>query len=57
LILKNWRKPHMRAELFDEYLSTVLLPSIEELRSSEQFAGRQADLVTDNCGVYKRPDS
>jgi hypothetical protein len=56
-ILEKPSKSHMSAELLDKNLSTVFLPYIEELRSSEEFAGRQADLLMDNCLVCSRPDS
>jgi hypothetical protein len=55
LILRTWGKPYMSAGLFDEYISTVLLPHIEALRSSDEFADLEAVLLMDNCLVHNRP--
>jgi hypothetical protein len=55
LILRKRSKPYISAELFDEYPSTVLLPYIEQLRSSDEFADGEAVLLMDNCLVHNRP--
>jgi hypothetical protein len=54
LILRKRSKPYMSAELFDEYISTVLLPYIEELLSNDEFADREAVLLMANCSVHNR---
>jgi hypothetical protein len=40
LIVKSRHKPYMNSQLFAEYISTVLLPYINELRSNEEFADK-----------------
>jgi hypothetical protein len=42
LILKSQDKPDMNWQLFAEYISTVLLPYIDELQSNEGFADKEA---------------
>jgi hypothetical protein len=37
---------------FAEYISTVLLPYINELRSNEEFADKEALLLMDNCSIH-----
>jgi hypothetical protein len=49
LILKSRAKPYINAEIFEEYLGTVFLPDLDELRSLEEFAAEDAILVMDNC--------
>lgn len=51
-ILKHRSKPYMNAELFHEYISTVLLPYILELRSNQEFAHKGAVLLMDNCSIH-----
>jgi hypothetical protein len=57
LILKRRSTPCMSSEWFAEYISTVLLPCIEELRSNCEFADREAVLLMDNCSVHTRAES
>jgi hypothetical protein len=45
LILKSRHKPYMISQLFAEYISMVLLPYIDELRSNEEFADKEAVLA------------
>jgi hypothetical protein len=52
LILKSWHKSYMNSQLFAEYVSTVLLPCIDGLRSNEQFADKEAVLLMDNCSIH-----
>jgi hypothetical protein len=40
LILKHRNKSYMSSQLFAEYISTVLLPYVDELRSNEEVADR-----------------
>jgi hypothetical protein len=37
LILKHRNKPDMCSQLFAEYILTVLLPSVDDLRSNEEY--------------------
>jgi hypothetical protein len=57
LILKRRSKPYMGSQLFTEYISTVLLPYVDELRSNEKFANKEAVLLRDNCSVYVQGDT
>jgi hypothetical protein len=54
LFLKRRSKPYMSSELFTGYISTVLLPYIEELRSNCEFADREGVLLMANCSVHTR---
>jgi hypothetical protein len=48
-ILKHRAKPYINAEIFAEYIRTVFIPNLNELRSLEQFAAEDAVLLVDNC--------
>jgi hypothetical protein len=52
LILKSRHMPYMNSQLFAEYISTVLLPYIDKLRSNEEFADKEAVLLMDNCSIH-----
>jgi hypothetical protein len=56
-ILKRRNKPYMNSQLFREYISTVLLPYINELRLNEEFADKEAVLLMDNCSVHVQPET
>jgi hypothetical protein len=56
LILKYRKKPYMSSELFLDYVKTVLVPYIEELRENEEFAGKEAILMMDNCSCHTNDD-
>jgi hypothetical protein len=47
----------MSSQLFAEYISTVLLPYVDELRSNEEFADKEAVLLMDNCSVHLQGDT
>jgi hypothetical protein len=38
--------------LFSEYISAVLLPYIDELRTNDEFADKEAVLLMDNCWIH-----
>jgi hypothetical protein len=57
LILKRRSKPYMNSQLFTEYISTVLLPYIDELRQNEEFANKAAVLLMDNCSIHVRSET
>jgi hypothetical protein len=42
----------MSSQLFAEYISTVLLPYVDELRSNREFADKEVVLLMDNCSVH-----
>jgi hypothetical protein len=48
-VLKSRAKPYINAEIFSEYIRTVFIPNLNELRSLEQFAHEEAVLLMDNC--------
>jgi hypothetical protein len=48
-ILKSPAKPYISAEIFKEYVTTVFIPNLNELRSFEQFAEDKAILLIDNA--------
>jgi hypothetical protein len=48
-ILKARAKPYINAEIFLEYIRTVFLSNLNELRSLEEFAGEDTVLLMDNC--------
>jgi hypothetical protein len=57
LILKRRSKPYMSSELFAEYISTIVLLYIEELRSNCEFADRDAILLMDNYSIHTRAET
>jgi hypothetical protein len=48
-ILKVRRKRDINAECFLEYVHTVFLSNLNELRTLEEFADKDAVLLMDNC--------
>jgi hypothetical protein len=57
LVLRKRNKPYMNSELFHEYISKVLVPYIDELRTNEEFAEKEAALLMDNCSIHGQYDS
>jgi hypothetical protein len=47
----------MSSQLFAEYISTVLLPYVDELRSNEEFADQKVVLLMDNCFAHMQADT
>jgi hypothetical protein len=47
----------MSSQFVAEYISTVLLSYVNELRSNEEFANQEAVLLMDNCSVYVQGDT
>jgi hypothetical protein len=56
-ILKSRHKPYMNSQLFAEYISTVLLPYINKLRSNEEFADKEAVLLMENCSNHVQAET
>jgi hypothetical protein len=56
-IVKKRNKPYMNSQLFSEYLSTVLLPDIDKLRTNDEFADREAVLLMDNCCIHVQAET
>jgi hypothetical protein len=46
--LKGRSKSYINAEIFEEYLPTVFLPNLDELRTLDQFEEEEAILMMDN---------
>jgi hypothetical protein len=57
LILRQRNKPYMNSTLLFEHAKTVLLPDVDELRTNEEFADKDAVLLMDNCSIHVRPDT
>jgi hypothetical protein len=53
LILKSRHKPYMNSQRFAGYISTVLLPYIDELQSNKEFADKEAVLLMDNYSIHQ----
>jgi hypothetical protein len=47
-ILKSRAKPYINTEIFQESVTTVFLPNLNEMRSLEQFADKEVVLLMDN---------
>jgi hypothetical protein len=57
LILEHRNKPDMSSQLFAVYISTVLLPYIDELQSNEEFADQEEVRLLDNCSIHVHGDT
>jgi hypothetical protein len=47
----------VNSQLLTEYISTVLLPYIDELRPNEEFAEKEPVLLLDDCLIQVRSDT
>jgi hypothetical protein len=56
LILERRHNPYMTAALFQQYVTTVLVPFINRVRTNDQLAGKPAILLMDNCPFHTRPE-
>jgi hypothetical protein len=56
LILAHRQQPYMTAALFQQYVTTVLIPFINRVRTNDQLAGKPAILLMENCSIHTRPD-
>jgi hypothetical protein len=50
--LRQRAKPYVSRKLFLEYIKTIFLPYLNELRDTEQFEGCEAVLLMDNCSPH-----
>jgi hypothetical protein len=57
LILRKREKPYLNSELFHEYISNLLVPYIDEPRTKEEFAEKEAILLMENCSISAQCDS
>jgi hypothetical protein len=51
-LLRQRSKPYLRSKLFLEYIKTIFLPYLNELRDLEQFEGCEAVLLMDNYSPH-----
>jgi hypothetical protein len=51
-LLRQRSKPYVSRKLFLEYIKKIFLPYLNELRDMEQFEGREAVLLMDNCSAH-----
>jgi hypothetical protein len=56
LVLRSNPKPYIKAESFLDYIRTVLLPNLAELRTLDGFAGETGVLLMDNCPSHVTDD-
>jgi hypothetical protein len=55
-VLRSNPKPYIHAESFLDYIRTVFLPNIAELRTLDGFAGETGVLLMDNCPSHVTHD-
>jgi hypothetical protein len=51
-LLRQRSKPYEGRKLFVEYIKMIFLPYLNELRDMEQFKGREAVLLMENCSPH-----
>jgi hypothetical protein len=51
-VLKHNQTPYINAVIFLDYIRTVFLPNLAELRTLDQFADEPAVLLMDNCSSH-----
>jgi hypothetical protein len=51
-LLRQRSKPDVSRKLFLQYFKMILLPYLHERRDMEQFEGREAVLLMDNCSSH-----
>jgi hypothetical protein len=56
LILERRQKPYLTAALFQQYITTVLIPFINWVRTNDQLAREPAIFLMDNCSIHTRPE-
>jgi hypothetical protein len=52
LIMKSNAKPYINVEIFLDYVRTVLIPKLGELRRLVEFAEEMPVLLMDNCSSH-----
>jgi hypothetical protein len=55
MILEHRQKAYATATFFQQYLTSLLIPVIERLRTNPKFTGKSAILLMDNCSIHTRP--
>jgi hypothetical protein len=56
IVLEHRQKAYVTATLFQQYVTSVLIPFIERLRTNPEFTGKSATLLMDNCSIHTRPE-
>jgi hypothetical protein len=54
--MKSNTKPYISAEIFVDYVQTVLLLNLAELRRLDEFSEEMAVLLVDNCPSHITTD-
>jgi hypothetical protein len=54
--LRQQSKPYVSRNLFLEYIKTIFVPYLNELRESEEFEACEAVLLMDNCSPHASDD-
>jgi len=52
LILYHRNRTYPNSELFNKYISVVLIANIEEQTNDKEFADRNEILLMDNCSIH-----
>jgi hypothetical protein len=55
-VLKHRSKPYVNRKLFLDYLKTIFVPYLTEIRDSEELDGCEAVLLMDNCSPHIADD-
>jgi hypothetical protein len=56
MVLEHRQKAYVTATLFQQYVTSVLIPFIERLRTNPEFPGKSAILLMDNCFIHMRQE-
>jgi hypothetical protein len=56
IVLEHRQKAYATATLLQQYVTSVLIPFIERLRTNPEFTGKSAVLLMDNCSVHTRTE-
>jgi hypothetical protein len=55
MVLEHRQKTYVTAALFQQYVTCVMIPFIEGLRTYPEFTGKSAILLMGNCYIHTRP--
>jgi hypothetical protein len=56
MVLEHRQKVCVAATPFQQYVTSVLIPFIERLRTNPESIGKSAILPLDNCSIHTRPE-
>jgi hypothetical protein len=57
LLIRKRNEPYTNSQLFREYISTVLLSYIDEMRTNNELADNEAALLRDNCCIHLQAET